>query len=208
MTHQAIPDGYKQDPQGRLIPLETIRPIDIERDDLVQKLVEQARETSANLGAFKQKAFADIQAFVELSAEQYDVKVGGMKGNVTLTSFDGRFKIIRAYQDNIVFDERLQAAKALIDECLRDWTKEAGPEVRAIIDRAFEVNKQGQLNEGRILALRRVDIKDPRWKRAMDAISESIQVVGSKGYIRVYERVGDADEYRPIALDVAAVGSD
>jgi hypothetical protein len=36
----------------------------------------------------------------------------------------------------------------------------------------------------------------------MDAISEAIQVVGSKSYIRVYER-SEVGEYRPIALDVA-----
>lgn len=202
---QKVPEGYKRDPQGRLIPIDAIRPIDLERDELVAQLVAQARTTSEGLAKFKLQAFQDIQAFVDLSAEQYGAKVGGSKGNVTLMSFDGRYKIIRAYQDNIVFDERLQAAKALIDECLRDWTATAGPEVRAIIDRAFEVDKAGKLNEGRILALRRVDIKDPRWKRAMDAISESIQVVGSKGYIRVYERQGDSDAYTPISLDVAGV---
>lgn len=200
---QNVPEGYKIDGQGRLTPIETIKPIDLARDDLVLQLVAEARIASTALGAFKSKAFDDIQAFVELSAEQYNAKLGGQKGNVTLMSFDGRYKILRACQDNITFDERLQAAKALIDECLRDWTKDTGPEIRALIDRAFEVNKEGKLNEGRILALRRVEIKDARWKRAMDAISESVQVVGSKSYIRVYERVGSSDRYEPIPLDVA-----
>lgn len=204
MTAQATtPEGYKRDGQGRLIPIETIKPIDLARDELVQQIVSEARGASALLTAFKNKVFGDVQAFIELSAEHYGAKVGGMKGNVTLMSFDGRYKIQRANQDNITFDERLQAAKALIDECLRDWTKDTGPEIRALIDRAFEVNKEGKLNEGRILALRRVEIKDARWKRAMDAISESVQVVGSKSYIRVYERVGDSDRYEPIPLDVA-----
>jgi hypothetical protein len=36
-------------------------------------------------------------------------------------------------QDRIAFDERLQAAKSLIDECLADWTENARPEIRAII---------------------------------------------------------------------------
>ena len=40
----------------------------------------------------------------------------------------------------------------------------------------------------------------------MLAIGEAVQVVSSKSYIRVYERVGDTDEYRPIALDIAGVG--
>ncbi|ECZ4733075.1 DUF3164 family protein, partial [Salmonella enterica] len=54
-------------------------------------------------------------------------------------------------------------------------------------------------------ALRRLDITDERWLKAMDAIGEAVQVVGSRSYIRVYERVGDSDQYRPIALDIAGV---
>ena len=40
---------------------------------------------------------------------------------------------------------------------------------------------------------------------AMKAISESLQVVGSKEYIRFYERIGSSDQYQPISLDIAAV---
>jgi hypothetical protein len=56
-----------------------------------------------------------------------------------------------------------------------------------------------------VLGLRRLDIKDARWLKAMAAISEAVQVVGSKSYIRVYERIGDTDQYRAIPLDIAAV---
>ena len=40
-------------------------------------------------------------------------------------------------------------------------------------------------------------------KKAMDAISDSIQVVGSKNYLRVYQRA-EGGEYKPISLDVAS----
>jgi len=131
------------------------------------------------------------------------VKLGGRKGNVTLFSFDGRYKVVRSMQDQQVFDERLQAAKALIDECLRDWTKDAHINIRAIIDRAFEVDKQGNLSVSRILTLRRVQIDDVRWQNAMQAISDSLQVITTKSYIRVYERA-ESGEYLPLALDVAS----
>lgn len=202
-TQTNIPEGYKQDGQGRLIPIEMIKAIDLERDTLVTQLVADAKKVSTTLHDYKDKAFANIAAFVEMSAEQYGAKVGGSKGNVTLMSFDGKYKVLRAFQETISFDERLQAAKALIDECLRDWTKKAGPEIRALIDQAFEVNGAGQLNTSRILALRRVDIADDRWLEAMQAISDSVQVVGSKNYIRVYERVGDSDRYVAVPLDIA-----
>lgn len=110
-----VPDGYMKDPQGRLVPTSTIRPLDLERDHLVQKIVAQGRKVSAEITAFKAETFGDIQAFAELSAEQYGVTLGGKKGNLSLLSFDGRHKVTRAFNDNIVFDERLQAAKALID---------------------------------------------------------------------------------------------
>ena len=67
------------------------------------------------------------------------------------------------------------------------------------------MDKEGKINTGRVLSLRRLDIDDDRWKRAMDAISDSIQTVGSKSYVRLYERIGDSEEYVPISLDIAGV---
>ncbi|HBD3577559.1 TPA: DUF3164 family protein, partial [Escherichia coli] len=64
---------------------------------------------------------------------------------------------------------------------------------------------EGNINTGRVLALRRLEIEDERWNNAMTLIGEAVQVIGSKSYIRVYERVGDSDEYRAIPLDIAGV---
>ena len=198
------PEGHKRDAQGRLVPLGHIKPIDLARDDLVYEIARRARSLSLDIGVFRAAAFSDIAAFVQLSAEQYGAKVGGTKGNVTLLSFDGRFKVQRAIQERIVFDERLQAAKALIDACIHEWSQGARSEIRTLINSAFEVDKEGNINTGRVLGLRRLDIPDAQWQQAMQAISDAVQVSGSKSYIRVYERVGDTDEYKPIKLDVAS----
>jgi hypothetical protein len=74
-----------------------------------------------------------------------------------------------------------------------------------LVQQAFQTDKEGNLNVGRILGLRRLEIGDPRWQEAMKAISESVQVIGTKQYVRLYERVGDSDRYAPIALDMVAV---
>lgn len=204
-TAAAVPEGHKRDAKGLLWPLQLIAPIDQARDALVAELVAGAKATSKALADFKRSAFGDIHAFATLSAEQYEVKLGGKKGNISLYSFDGRYKILLAIADNIVFDERLQAAKALIDECVADWSKGTRPEIVALVQQAFDVDKEGNINTGRILGLRRVKIDDERWQRAMKAVGESVQVVGSKQYIRFYERVGESDQYLPISLDIAAV---
>jgi hypothetical protein len=58
---------------------------------------------------------------------------------------------------------------------------------------------------GRILGLRRLEITDERWRAAMTAIGESVQVIGTKQYVRFYERMGDSDRYASIPLDMVAV---
>lgn len=201
----AVPAGFWKDAQGRLVPESMVKPIDQERDRLVKHLVDRASKLSTELADFKAVAFGDIEAFVELSAEQYSAKVGGKKGNVTLYSYDGRYKIQRAVQESIVFDERLQAARALIDDCLRDWTQGARPEVVTLVNDAFRTDTKGEIRTARVLALRRLEINDERWQRAMTAIGEACQVIGSKSYIRVYERIGDSDQYKAISLDIAGV---
>lgn len=202
---KTIPAGYREDARGALIPESSIKEIDKVRDELVQEIVRKAVQTHDVLKGFKNEVFGEIAAFVELSAEQYGANLGGKKGNVTLYSFDGKYKVQRAIAENLKFDERIQAAKALIEACLQDWTVGSRTELKAIIDRAFDVDKEGNLNTNKILALRRVDIQDPRWKCAMDAISDSVQVVGSKSYIRVYKRIDDTDRYEPISLDLASI---
>ncbi|MGC8341818.1 DUF3164 family protein [Pantoea ananatis] len=204
-TEKEAPQGYWVDAKGVLTPESLIKDIDRARDSLVQEVIGRAIELNKALAEFKLSGFSDIGAFVDLSANEYGVSLGGKKGNVTLYSFDGRYKIQRAMQDRIAFDERLQAAKALIDECLADWTEGARPEIHAIINRAFQTEKEGEVNTGAVLALRRLEIDDERWSKAMQAIGEAVQVVGSRSYIRVYERVGDSDQYRPISLDIAGV---
>ncbi|MFV3367533.1 DUF3164 family protein [Pseudomonas sp. NY15435] len=205
MNATAIPAGYRYDAQRRLVHEDMIKPIDRERDELVLELVDKAKALNKALADFKVSAFGDVAAFVDLSVEQYGVKRRGTKGNVSLLSFDGRYKITKAVQESIRFDERLVAARELIDACLLEWTEGARPEVVVLINDAFRVDTKGEIRTARVLALRRLDIKDERWKQAMDAIGDACQVAGSKDYIRVYERVGDSDQWKALSLDIAGV---
>ena len=68
------------------------------------------------------------------------------------------------------------------------WSEGVNENLRAIVDDAFNVGKSGLVSTSRVLGLRRLNIKDATWKKAMDAITESMQVVSSKTYMRFYER--------------------
>lgn len=195
-------DGYMQDAQGKLVPIELIKEIDLQRDQLVKEIVLKALKVANVIADFKFEAFNDIQAFVELSAERFDKSLGGTKGNVTLTSFNGKYKVERAIGEYQTFDERLQVAKQLIDKCIHRWAEGSNANIQVLVQDAFQVDKKGQVNIKRILGLRRLEIQDEEWQKAMTAISESLQVAGTKEYLRIYEK-DPTGEYKQISLDVA-----
>ena len=164
----------------------------------------KAHKVQQQMTAFKADSMADIAAFVQLSADRYDVAVGGKKGNFTLHSFDGAYRVNLSMQDTLVFDEGLLAAKALIDECINEWTEGSRSELKTLINAAFQVDKEGNISTARVLGLRRLKIKDEKWQRAMEALSDSLQVHTSKQFVRVYKR-DDAGEYQLVSLDIAKV---
>jgi hypothetical protein len=202
---QQVPRGYWKDAHGAFIPVTKIKDIDKDRDSVTRQLCQQAEAASAALMAFKVTAMQAFNEFVNRSLAQYDAKLGGKKGNVTIFSFDGAYKIVRAMQENIVFDERLQVAQSLIGECIRTWSKGSNDNIKAIVDQAFKVDKAGKINTGAVLGLRALKIDDPKWLKAMEAISDSTQTVSTKAHIRFYKRDDASGEYVAINLDVASV---
>lgn len=204
-TSQTIPDGYWENAKGNLVPDSKVKPIDKLRDQLVKDLCERAEVRSKELSKFKLETLGDVHAFIETSVEQYGVKAGGKKGNVTLMSFDGKLKVLLQMQDRITFGEQLQAAKVLIDQCVTRWSAGSNDNIKVLITDAFQVDKEGLINTGRVLGLLRLDIQDEDWKMAMKAIADSRQVADTKPYLRFYKRAEVSAEWKPISLDLAAV---
>lgn len=198
------PPGYWEDASGNLVPVAKIKDIDKDRSKTVAELCKQAKLESARLVGFKVASMQAVNDFVARSLAAYDVKQGGSKGNVTLVTFDGRYKVIRQMQPTIVFDERLQAAKSLIDECIQSWSKGSNANIKVLVNDAFQVDSAGKISTGRVLGLRRLEINDEKWLLAMQAIGDSMRVASTKPYIRFYERDDASGDYMPINLDVAA----
>ena len=196
--------GYIQDGQGRLIPVDRVKDIDKLRDDTVQELIQRVLTMQDTLSRFKKQLKDDLASYFALSYEKYGKKYGGKKGNVILTSYDGSLRIHVHMSRVIYFDERLQVAKELIDECITRWAQGSSSEIQALVNDAFQVDREGEVNTARILSLRRFEIRDPQWQKAMEAISDSIQVAGTKEHIRFYRR-DDAGKYQPISLDFTVI---
>lgn len=204
-TKPAVPPGFMRNAIGHLVPLEQVREQDLLRDQVVRSLAAEALQISEALAAFKVRALNDIADLVKIAGDRYQVALGGKKGNLSITSYDGDLKIVRAVAERIAFTEELEAAKALLTSCLERWSEGANPHLRAIVDRAFRTDARGQIKMSAVLDLLRLEIDDAQWKLAMQAIRDSIQAIGTAIYVRVYRRIGTTDAYEPILLDLAGV---
>ena len=202
-NNMAIPAGYMKDSAGRLVPESMVKPTEKLEDQLVTKIMDFASALSYQISRFKAHTGDDIATFLSLIDEQYNVKKGGHKGNMTLQTYDGLKKVQVAVSENIAFGAELQTAKTLIDECINEWGVNSRPEIVTLIDHAFQVDKEGKINRNALLSLRRLDIKDETWQRAMQAITDSIRIDGSKQYYRFYERETPKSAWKAVTVDLA-----
>ncbi|MEZ7196749.1 DUF3164 family protein [Pseudodesulfovibrio karagichevae] len=202
MENTATENGYWKDAKGNLVAPENIRESDRLADSIVRELYADAKRINEELVKFKQHALDDIRTHLALVVEKYGIKLRGKKGNRVLYSFDGAIKITINIQDRIKFGEELVAAEVLINECMAEWTHDANPNLRTIVEKAFQADSEGKISVYRVLDLLRLEIDDERWRKAMTAIKDSIRVIDSKEYVRVYER-DDSGEYKALPLNIA-----
>lgn len=188
---------------GGLIPEDAVKPVDKLQDEVVRKVIAAAVPLSDVVKEFRQDTLDTLDAFVAMLGQEYGSKRGGTKGNVTFTSFDGTLKISVQVSETIALGPELQVAKTLVDECLREWSAGTRTEIQALINRAFDVDNQGRINRNDLLGLTRLDIEDERWLEAMRAIRDSMRVVGSKRYVRMYRRANAQAPWTAITIDVA-----
>lgn len=200
---QTVPDGFMQDSRGRLVPEANIRPSDKLQDELVRRLHLEAEPVRLFMMDFKRLCFTEIHTFLDLVAEQYGTKIGSDKGNVTLTSYDGMLRVTVAVGNVISFGPEIKPAKTLVDNCLSRWSEGANANLKAVVLDAFDVDRQGSMNVGKILALRRLDIDDDEWKRAMQAISDSVRVDVTKDYVRLHRRGSVDAKWELVSFDLS-----
>jgi hypothetical protein len=200
-----IPEGYMADDKGRLVHINQVKDEHKLENQLVRDMFAQARHLNSILATFKAAAFSDVEAFLQLLGEKYGIKKGGRRGNLTLTSYDGLMKVQLQVSDSFAFGPELQIAKQLIDDMIKESSGGADEKIIALVNHAFSVDKQGQVNRGNILGLRRLNIQDAKWEQAMQAITDSMRVTSTSQYIRFYCRPTATAQWQSVTLDFAGV---
>jgi len=177
------------------------------KSELVVGLVAEAVDGVGMLRNFKSNVVGQIDDYMSMMREKYglDPMKGSAKGNVTLQTFDGLKKVQVQVATHIDFDEKLTLAKEKLDEYFTLKTEGADPEIKTLITKVFDVDKKGNVNAKQILSLKSYKIEHKKWLEAMAIIDDAIEIVGTKSYIRFYERAAVDAAWENISLDFAAL---
>lgn len=179
--------GNWLDDKGRPIPEEYVKPIDKKRDKLVESIIKRVAKLSSKLADEKVEIVAAVEKYLKELAKDSKVREG-WKGNILLYNFSQNLCIERRINESISFDERLQMVKTTIDKWLAERLKNIDEVIAKLISQAFSVDKQGRINTTMLLKLKKLDIKDKEWVKAMEMLDESIFVKSSKMALRFRSR--------------------
>lgn len=201
-------DGKRfwENAQGGFVPEDAIKPVDQLRNQMVISIVNRVIEEQDRLIALKQAAMEDIRSFVQISNEKYGAGRRSVKGNLSFTSFDGEWRVSLTIAESFGFNERIEAARELIYDCLNDWSNGANSNLLAVVDSAFRLTN-GRLDVKAILALKRINVSDDtgRWQKAMEAIDDALEVKASKPCLRIYNR-NPQGRYELVPMDFTDIG--
>lgn len=169
------------------------------RDADVKRMVLEAQGLHDALGKFKMEAFNDIGTLYEM-LQEHSARHAGGKGNVTLDSSDGQFRIAFKRQDQTRFDERSTQAEAHIMDFLLEEYPEGSNTSKMI--RLMLERKKGELDKNNVLKLMAMkdDFDNANWKKGLELLQESIVPDHTRFYAEFYFRSVDG-EWMPIVLN-------
>ena len=171
------------------------------RDDSITSMVSYAIQLNESLKGFKKSSFEVIETLYKMLQEHSNRHAQG-KGNVTLDTADGQFRVVFKRSDNTRFDERATQAEAHILDFLTSEYPEGSNTSKLI--RSLLERKKGQLDKNLVLKLigMKNDFDNEHWKMGIDLLQESIVPDETRFYAEYFYRSNDG-EWLPIVLNFA-----
>ena len=199
-----VPEGYRRNTHGRLVPDEMIQDHERRRDDLVRYLHRRgdaARQAVAHLRRDAiEMTFDQIRYLVEMYGGAADWQAPS--GNVSLTSYDGALRVCIEQADRITLDERVHVARELFDRVLTRWSEGAPQELKLLVREAFALDRTGSLNVRKLIDISRYKSEDVDWQAGCRAIHDAITTSRTKWYVRLYRRHEDGKKFVYLPIDL------
>ncbi len=189
---------------GDVVPLKYVPKYDRAKDAVVKRIQARFVKARKELEKLVVESLNDIDT---LKVYQEDGAMGGVKGNVSLTSFDGMVMVQIQQNYCIRLDERVIKAKELMFEYAKRLAGKVegndGAALLEIIKGAFEANKAGALPYAKVLGLLKLNINAAEWVEAKTLLTESIKPEKGKRYLRCFVKPDRQHDGQMIRLDIA-----
>lgn len=198
-----IKNGNWINKDGQEIPSKYVSQKDKLDDKTVEQIVKIAKKLNQQLAEGKTKINTLLENYIKSSNELRKVNVE-WKGNFTIMNFDKSLKVEKRIAEYIEFNNELQIAKGLIEQCINKWTDNALEQVKLIINDIFNIGKKKLIPRNNLIKLKKYKFPEPEWKQAMQIISEALEVSERRPYVNVYEKMSEK-AYKQILLNFSAV---
>lgn len=204
MAKVKMVDGkpYWVDADGSLKPESAISNADKKKEEMIDAVFESVGETKESMEKFKLWVWEVLTTYIEKLAKK--AKVDKPQGNFTIVNYDSTRRIRFSRRERQDFNENLQFAKAKFDEWVVKKTEGADEILAELVQKAFEVNKEGEINRSFLFRLLGYSINDPDFKKAQELLKKSMIVNGTKDYI-LFQEKDEHGEWKSIPLDFAAL---
>ncbi len=192
------PDGFVYNAEGNLIAKSNISAVELRKDAFATSMVEQVKEQQKRLIQFKENLATAFESFRVELLDQYDAKLHtrGSGDNVTVFSFDGRYKMTFKTPKLKTLGPEFEASR----ELAREWfhqNKDNAPHDLLLPAQEFYT---GEMSLNKALKFIGWKVQDPILVKAQAAAKDSMIVIGKKSYFNFYER-GEDGEYQPVHLN-------
>ena len=192
---------YWIDGSGAKVPVQYVPADEKKRDKVVNRIFRKVDSFQERMKKMKLEIEAEMKKYLSQIAEEYGEN---WEGNCSIYDFSKEKQIEIKVAKKFVFNEKLQIAKQKIDSCIKEWSEGSSQKMLALINKAFRVDKKGQVDTKMILGLRELNIKDKMWKEAMELINEAITVDSSKIYYN-FRHKDESGQWKIISLNFSAI---
>jgi hypothetical protein len=179
----------------------TIRPDVKKRDRMVCDITAEVLKLQDKMKKTKIKIMGKINKHIAYKAKDKKFNLDKIDGNIQFSNYDNTLQVDINRGDIIFFDDNLKYAKEKMDRCIKKWNEGSRPEIKSLVQRAFNVDKSGRVNRALILDLKNIYSTDALWNEAIQLINDSVQVREKRTYIQFKSRANPKDKFTNINLN-------
>lgn len=189
------------DAAGREVPAKYVPKFAKEKDAAARKILEAWRKEEARLKALWKETVAAVEKIHAGARKEEKLEPAAVadKGYFSFRTFDGRVTVRLDRAREVVFNEKLDLAKELIDEAVEEIAGEAAGDLRTIVESAFKPRgKNRTLDRQRLSDICKMNVRNAKWQKAVELIKAAAEESQRMDYLRVL------DGERAIVLDLHA----